>query len=54
VDLNYAYSPYCAFNDAWACPLPPAENWLSGPVRAGARAFPGPRRTAASGHADVA
>ncbi len=39
VDFNYAYNPYCAYNDAWSCPLPPAENTLRVPIRAGERAF---------------
>jgi hypothetical protein len=41
LDFNEAYNPYCAYNDAWACPLPPPENWLTVAVRAGERAFPG-------------
>ena len=39
VDFNLAYNPYCAYNDAWSCPLPPPENWLDVPIRAGERAF---------------
>lgn len=35
VDLNLAYNPYCAYNDQWSCPLPPAENRLPVPIRAG-------------------
>jgi uncharacterized protein (DUF1684 family) len=35
VDLNRAYLPPCAFSDHYLCPLPPAENRLSVPVRAG-------------------
>lgn len=37
VDLNLAYHPYCAYNDAYACPLPPPENWLQVPMRVGER-----------------
>ena len=37
LDFNYAYNPYCAYNPAYSCPLPPAENRLSIPVRAGER-----------------
>lgn len=48
VDFNYAYNPNCAYNAAWSCPLPPAENWLSVPIRAGEKSFPS---TEASGHA---
>ncbi len=39
IDFNYAYNPYCAYNEAWTCPLPPPENWLSVPIRAGERDF---------------
>lgn len=35
VDFNRAYNPYCAYNDEYVCPLPPPENWLKVPVRAG-------------------
>jgi uncharacterized protein (DUF1684 family) len=39
LDFNRAYNPYCAYNDAWRCPLPPSENWLSLPIRAGELSF---------------
>lgn len=39
VDFNYAYNPYCAYNDRWTCPLPPLENWLRVPIRAGELAY---------------
>ncbi len=35
IDFNYAYNPYCAYNERYSCPLPPAENWLRVPIRAG-------------------
>ena len=35
LDFNYAYNPSCAYNDRWVCPLAPAENRLSVPIRAG-------------------
>ncbi len=41
IDFNYAYNPFCAYNSAWECPLPPAENWLKVPIRAGEQVFPG-------------
>lgn len=41
IDFNYAYNPYCAYNPDWNCPLPPAENWLKVPIRAGERTFSG-------------
>jgi uncharacterized protein len=41
VDLNAAYNPFCAYNPEWSCPIPPGENWLRVPIRAGERSFPG-------------
>jgi hypothetical protein len=38
VDFNLAYTPFCAYSDAFACPLPPEENWLEVAVPAGERA----------------
>jgi len=35
VDFNYAYNPYCAYNDLFSCPLTPFENRLHVPIRAG-------------------
>lgn len=40
VDFNYAYNPYCAYNPNWSCPIPPLENRLKVPIRAGERTFP--------------
>lgn len=37
LDFNLAYQPYCAYGEGWTCPLPPRENWLTPPVRAGER-----------------
>jgi uncharacterized protein (DUF1684 family) len=37
VDLNLAYNPNCAYNPEWSCPIPPGENWLAVPIRAGRR-----------------
>ena len=39
LDFNRAYNPYCAYNDSWRCPLPPRENWLRLPIRAGELVF---------------
>jgi uncharacterized protein (DUF1684 family) len=39
VDFNYAYNPYCAYSEGWACPLTPFENVLRVPIRAGERNF---------------
>lgn len=40
VDLNMAYNPWCAYSEAYACPLVPLENWLKVPVRAGEKNYP--------------
>jgi len=39
LDFNYAYNPYCAYNDAWTCPLPPPENRLRVPIPAGEKTY---------------
>ena len=39
VDFNLAYNPYCAYNANWSCPITPAENRLSVPIRAGEKVF---------------
>jgi uncharacterized protein (DUF1684 family) len=39
IDFNYAYNPYCAYSDAYSCALPPVENWLQVPIRAGEKSF---------------
>jgi uncharacterized protein len=35
LDFNRAYSPFCVFNVNYDCPVPPRENRLKVPVRAG-------------------
>jgi uncharacterized protein (DUF1684 family) len=53
LDLNNAYNPYCAYSEppsiaaregrepvAWSCPVPPAENRLKVPIRAGEKKPP--------------
>jgi uncharacterized protein (DUF1684 family) len=37
LDFNFAYNPSCCYDPRWACPLAPAENRLTVPVRAGER-----------------
>ena len=39
VDFNYAYNPYCAYNEQWSCPLTPFENRIQVPIRAGEKKF---------------
>ncbi|WP_121820889.1 DUF1684 domain-containing protein [Halostella salina] len=38
LDFNLAYSPFCAYSETFACPLPPEENWLDVAVEAGEKA----------------
>jgi len=40
IDFNKAYSPYCAYNQSYSCPLPPSENRLPLSIRAGEKNFP--------------
>lgn len=40
LDFNRAYSPYCHFNPKYDCPVPPRENRLPVPVRAGEKLEP--------------
>jgi hypothetical protein len=35
VDFNRAINPYCAYDEEFSCPLPPADNWFTVPIRAG-------------------
>lgn len=39
VDFNYAYNPYCAYNDRWSCPIPPLANKLPIRIEAGEMKF---------------
>ncbi len=40
LDFNLAYNPYCAYSDAYSCPLPPPENWLTVRIEAGELNYP--------------
>ncbi|NOY22787.1 MAG: DUF1684 domain-containing protein [Acidobacteria bacterium] len=40
LDLNLAFNPLCNYSPAYNCPIPPAENTLSVPIRAGEMAYP--------------
>jgi uncharacterized protein (DUF1684 family) len=40
LDFNRAYHPYCYYNPTYECPIPPRENRLKVPVRAGERMDP--------------
>lgn len=37
LDFNRAFVPPCGFSDFYSCPIPPAENRVAVPVRAGER-----------------
>lgn len=39
LDFNYAYNPYCAYNDEFSCPFPPRENLLAFPIRGGEKNY---------------
>lgn len=40
IDFNVAYNPYCYYSLAYVCPLPPEENRLQVPIRAGEKIRP--------------
>lgn len=35
LDFNKIYNPYCVYSHRYSCPIPPAENTLTIPIRAG-------------------
>ena len=39
LDFNRAYNPSCAYDDRFSCPVPPEENRLAIPLRAGERRY---------------
>lgn len=39
IDFNGARNPYCAYDDDFVCPLPPASNRIVARIEAGERAF---------------
>jgi uncharacterized protein len=39
IDFNEAYNPSCAYNNGFACPLPPRENRLPVAIRAGEKKY---------------
>jgi len=40
LDFNYGFNPLCNYSSAWNCPIPPPENHLAVPVRAGEKLYP--------------
>ncbi|WP_375401707.1 DUF1684 domain-containing protein [uncultured Amnibacterium sp.] len=39
LDLNFAYNPSCAYDEAWACPLAPPGDTLRVPIPVGERTW---------------
>lgn len=39
LDFNYAYTPYCAYNPTFSCPIPPKENNLPVAIKAGEKNY---------------
>lgn len=39
LDFNRAYNPYCAYDNQYSCPVPPAENRLQVAIPAGEKSF---------------
>ncbi len=39
IDFNLAYSPFCAYNPSFSCPLPPSQNLLKVPIHAGEKNY---------------
>ena len=39
LDFNLSYNPYCAYNEDFSCPIPPANNNLNNPINAGVKKY---------------
>ena len=39
IDFNRAFSPFCAYNEKYTCPLAPKENWLDIAIQVGEKRF---------------
>lgn len=39
LDFNKCYNPWCAFSDGYNCPVPPFENHLGIPIKAGEKQY---------------
>jgi uncharacterized protein (DUF1684 family) len=39
LNFNQAHNPYCAYNAYSTCEIPPAQNWLKVPIRAGEKKY---------------
>ncbi|RMG27267.1 MAG: DUF1684 domain-containing protein [Bacteroidetes bacterium] len=42
IDFNTAYNPYCVYNEAYVCPIPPPENRIMLEIRAGEKMYEKP------------
>lgn len=42
LDFNRATNPYCAYGKGYSCPVPPEENKLAVPIRAGEKTYEHP------------
>lgn len=42
IDFNEAHNFYCAYNEKFICPVPPAENTIPLPISVGEKNFPKP------------
>ena len=40
LNFNQAHNPYCAYNSFSTCQIPPLQNWLKVPIRAGEQKYP--------------
>jgi uncharacterized protein (DUF1684 family) len=40
LNVNQAHNPYCAYNSYSTCQIPPLQNWLKVPIRAGEKKYP--------------
>ncbi len=39
IDFNFAYNPFCIYNPNYSCPIPPAQNFMDIPIKAGEKVF---------------
>lgn len=37
IDFNRAYNPYCSYNKKYSCPIPPRQNDINYPIKAGVK-----------------